>query len=190
MPVEGYCLIECGGDLCDEIGTFLILNVLRRAVSQHLKRRLKGGVHCHLMNTCALTHRVIVVAKEVILHGVDHRTRCVIHRTCKHTQIGCCHIVAGLVVERTVAYTRFPLGVLESFHTFEIKDIRISPLNTKGFQSMEVKVEMMASCTGCHLIGRGNHLLIVTIEEIHLKAFTFIDNDVFDLIPGGKVYII
>ncbi len=169
--VEGYGLVEGGGDLCDEIGTFLVLHILRRAVGEHLEGCLEGGVHGHLVYAGALAHGVVVVAEEVVAHGVGHSPRRVVHGPGEHTQVGSRHVVAWLVVQRSVAYARLPFGVLQALHTFEVEDVGVGTLNAEGLQAVQVEAELVACCGIGNPVGRCDGLLVVAVEEVHLEAF-------------------
>ena len=170
LSIKCHRFIESRWNLSDEIGTFLILHILRRTVGHHLQRCLKGGVHRHLVDTRALTHRMIIVAKETILHRIHHRTRRIVHRSCQHTQIRRSDVIARLVVQWSITHTWLPFRILQSLHTFKVEDVRISPLDTEGFQTVIVEIEVILGGTLSHLIGRGDNLLVVTIKEIYLET--------------------
>ena len=99
LTVEGYGLVERRRNLCYEVGALLILHVLCRAVGQHLQRGLESDVHGHLMDARALAHRMVVVAKEAVLHGVRHGAWRIVHRSCQHSEIRRRHVVVRLVVQ-------------------------------------------------------------------------------------------
>ena len=162
--VEGNSLVKRCGNLCDEVRTRLILHILGWAVGQHLQRCLESDIHRHLVYTGTLTHRMVVVAKEIILHGVHHGSGGIVHRSCQHAEIRGCDIITGLVGQRTITHAGFPLGVLQTLDTLEIEDVRICPLYTEGLQTMIVEVEMVASGTGC--LNRDNKNLIFILRKI------------------------
>ena len=68
-----------------------------------------------------------VITEETVFHGISHSTRRIVHGTSKHAQIRRCDVVAGLIVQWSVTSARFPLGILQTFHAFEVKDVRIGP---------------------------------------------------------------
>ena len=138
--------------MCDEISTLLIPNVLRRTVGQHLQWSLESGVHSHLVDTGALTHGMVVISEETVFHGISHSTRRIVHGTSEHAQIGRCDVVAGLIVQRSVTGTGFPLGILQTFHAFEVKDVGIGTLDAERLQTVIVEIEMMLGGTGSYLV--------------------------------------
>ena len=96
---------------------------------------------------------MVVITEETVFHGIGHSTRRIVHGTSKHAQIGRCDVVAGLIVQWSVTSARFPLGILQAFHAFEVKDVRIGTLDAERFQTVIVKIEMMLGGAGGYLIG-------------------------------------
>ena len=113
---------------------------------------------------------MVVIAEEVVSSCVFHSSGRIVHRTCQHSKIGYCNIISRLVVQRTIAHPGFPLRVFQAFDSLKIEDIRVCTLYASGFESMVVEQQMMASRTFCYLVCRGNHLLVVTVEEIDLES--------------------
>ena len=73
-------------------------------------------------------------------------------------------------MQRTVTHTWLPLGVLQALHALKVHDVRIGPLNAKGLQAMQVEQQVVLGGTLGNLVGRTDNLLVVAVEEVHLKA--------------------
>ena len=61
--VKGNHLVIHCRYLGDEVGTLLVLHVLSRTVGKHLQGSVEESVHCHLMHSRTLAHRMVVVAE-------------------------------------------------------------------------------------------------------------------------------
>ena len=170
LPVYGDGLVESRRHLCDEVGAFLLALVGRGTVGQHLQGCFKQRVHGHLVDSRALAHRVVVVAEEVVAHGVGHGARRVVHRSAQHAQIGRGDVVAWLVVEWSVAHARFPFRVLQSLHALEVHHIGKGPLNAERLQPMQVEQQVVSCCAVGQSVGRGDDFLVIAVEEVHLEA--------------------
>lgn len=84
---------------------------------------------------------MVVDGTEGFAGCVHHGSRCVVHRTYKHAQVGSSHIIAWEVVERATVHYRLPFGILQSLYTFKVQDVGIGALYTVWLESMQVQYQ-------------------------------------------------
>ena len=122
------------------------------------------------MNSRTLTHRMIIIAKELRADGIHHRTRSIIEGTRKCTKIRNRHIITRLIMQRTISSTRLPLRVFQTFYTLKVDNVRISTLYTERTHTMQVEQKMMLCRTFSDFINGIDSFLIIPGEEIHLES--------------------
>ena len=115
---------------------------------------------------------MVVVAEELRTDGIHHGSRRIVETARQGTEIWNRHVIARLVVQRTIAHTRLPLGILQTLHALEIHDVGIGKLYAKRPHAMKVEQKMMSGSTFSHLVYGIDSLLSSRSKKSTLNPLT------------------
>ena len=95
---------------------------------------------------------MIVIAEELRANGIHHGSRSIVETSWQGAEIRNRHIIARLIVHRSITNTRLPFRIFQAFYTLKIHNIRISKLHAKRTHAMKIEQKMMLCSTFSHLI--------------------------------------